>query len=328
MQYGAALVAQEDLPVWPPSSEWAMALMPYVQLGYTFLYYDLFGPLERRLNRALRGRPPAEEPANAGIEGAPAGAAQQAAAAPAEAGNEEQAGGVWDTAMNLGRAALGLFLDWRVEVEIQEEVEFRIGGGGNDQAAVAGHAQGEDHLGDGEDGEDEFQILAGDAAVQVPPPLPPAAAAEQPRQQANQQNQNNQGRDQDQRHGNDNNNNNNDNDAGAGAGAPPETSYLTEIINSVVTSLLFPAISYGMGELIRAAAPKSWVTRPWRARAPTGLLQERWGRSLVGGCLFVVLRDAVTLYTKYRRVQVKANRRVRNVERRVSGVEQSRPGEG
>jgi hypothetical protein len=69
-----------------------------------------------------------------------------------------------------------------------------------------------------------------------------------------------------------------------------------------------------MGELIRATLPKARVTRGWRR--PAGLLQEQWGRSLVGGCLFVVLKDAIALYTKYRRVQVKANRRVRNVERR------------
>jgi hypothetical protein len=96
------------------------------------------------------------------------------------------------------------------------------------------------------------------------------------------------------------------------------TSFFGLIVNSVVTSLLFPAISYSMGELIRAIAPKGWVspTRSWRSRAPPGLLQQRWGRSLAGGCLFVVLRDALALYTKYRRVQVRTKRKIRNVDRK------------
>lgn len=296
--------------------------MPYVHLGYTFLYYDLFGPLERRLNRALRGRPPPDDAANARAEEARADAA-----APAAAANEEQADdGVWNTVLNFSRAALGLFRNWRVEVEIEDEVEFMIGGGGNDQPPGADGRADEDEGNPAEDndddeGEEEFQILARVAVGQpAPPPPPPAAADQQPpaRQANNQQNQNNQNPRPNNNNNNNNNNiNNNNNDAGAGAQA--ETSYLTMLLNSMATSLLLPAISYGMGELIRLAAPKSWVVArpPCRGgRGSTGLLQERWGRSLVGGCLFVVLRDAVALYTKYRRVQVKTHRKVRNVERK------------
>jgi hypothetical protein len=225
---------------------------------------------------------------------------------------------MWGTVVNLGRAALGLVLDWRVEVEIEEEVEFRIGPVDDNED---GHAHDED------DEEEEFQILAGDAPAepaQLPPPpappaQPPAAAPAQPQVNPNPQDHNN-NQQQQQPPNNHNNNNNND--------PQPDTPYLTEIINSMVTSLLFPAISYGMGELIRMAAPRAWV-RPWRGPgAPTGLLQERWGRSLVGGCLFVVLRDAVALYTKYRRVQVKANRKVRSVERRRDVQEGLRRGVG
>jgi len=317
---GAILVAHDELLTWPPSPRWAMTLMPVVQLSYSYLLYDFFGPLERRLNRALRGLPAAENDAAPGAEAGPAGAAPQAAAAAAAARDEEEAEGLWGAFANLGRAVLGLFLDVRVEGAgnvdagvAEEHFEIRIGAEVEDDQddLDAGHILGEEDL---EEGDDGFQLLAEAAAQhedqqepadrEQPQPQPPAA--EQPEPQAAQPNQpppqNQNGR----------NNQRRNNDA-------PETSYLTLIINSVVTSLLFPAISYGMGELIRAAAPKSWVTpaRVWGRKGPAGLLQQRWGRSLVGGCLFVVLRDAIALYTKYRRVQVRTKRRIRNIERWV-----------
>ena len=77
---------------------------------------------------------------------------------------------------------------------------------------------------------------------------------------------------------------------------------------------MFPVVSYGMGELLRITVPKAWVASPG-SRPPTGLLQQRWGRSLVGGCLFVVLKDKFPLYIKYRRVEVKRNRKVRSVKK-------------
>ncbi|KAK4040230.1 hypothetical protein C8A01DRAFT_46389 [Parachaetomium inaequale] len=327
--YGATLVAQDDLPSWPPSPRWAVALMPLVQLSYSYLLYDLFGPLERRLNRALRGLPATEDDAAPGAEAEPAVAAPEPAAGAAAVRNEEEVDGLWGAVANLSRAIIGLFADdpaegaGNVEVEIAEHFEIRIGGGGDDD-------EGEDEddvdvgqiLGEADlvEGEDEFQLLAEVAAqdedqpqpedqqAQQPQPQPQPPAAEQPEPQPAQpnqpppQNQNNQ------------NNQRRNNDG-------PETSYFSLIINSVATSLLLPAISYGMGELIRATAPRSWVApaaRSWRgAKTPAGLLQQQWGRSLAGGCLFVVLRDAIALYTKYRRVQVRAKRRVRNVERRA-----------
>lgn len=48
-------------------------------------------------------------------------------------------------------------------------------------------------------------------------------------------------------------------------------------------------------------------------------LQMRWGHSLAGACLCYVLRDAFALFYKHRKVQVKKNRRVRNVARKSVG---------
>ncbi|KAI0000606.1 hypothetical protein F4779DRAFT_604689 [Xylariaceae sp. FL0662B] len=89
-------------------------------------------------------------------------------------------------------------------------------------------------------------------------------------------------------------------------------------INFLAGTLLFPGVCYGMGELLRLALPSRFVTRP--AFGPsTGLLQERWGRSLVGGCLFVVLKDAFFLYVKYRKMMNRSSRRIKNAENRPPG---------
>ncbi len=292
--------------------------MPFVQLTYSHLFYDVFGPLDRRLNRALRGRPANEEEAAPQDEAGQGVAAPEPAAGAVAARGEEEDGGIWGPVVNLSRAFLGLFGDLPamgdVDLEVEEHFEFRIGGGDEDQdQAGGGQLLGEEDLMEGEDG---FQILAGDAEEQHqrPPAAEEPSAVERPaeavraelpaplvapqNQQPPPQNQNNRRR------------NNNNNNRPLGETVSP----FFLLINSVVTSLLLPVISYGMGELIRTVAPKGWVTRSWLK--PRGLLQQQWGRSLVGGCLFVVLRDAVSLYTKYRRVQTRSNRRVKNVERR------------
>ncbi|KAI0376284.1 hypothetical protein F5Y04DRAFT_266825 [Hypomontagnella monticulosa] len=87
-------------------------------------------------------------------------------------------------------------------------------------------------------------------------------------------------------------------------------------VNLLAGALLWPEICYGMGELLRLALPARFVTRP-RFGANTGILQERWGRSLVGGCLFVVLKDAFFLWVKYRRTMNRSSRRIKNAENRT-----------
>lgn len=276
--------------------------MPVVQLGYSYLMHDLFGPLERRLNRALRGLPATEDEAE-----------PQVAPNRPVVRDEEEADGFRGAWANLARAVRGLFgdddddaadaadaadeppaADW----EVHHHLEVRIGGGG-----------GGDNAEEEDTDEEDIIDVPNEAAQQQrdvpqepqPQPQQQPPAAQQPEPQAA-QNQNVEG-------GN----------AGNIAGENNDpASFFGLIVNSVVTSLLFPAISYSMGEIIRAIAPKGWVSpaRSWRSRAPPGLLQQRWGRSLAGGCLFVVLRDALALYTKYRRVQVRTKRKIKNVDRK------------
>lgn len=86
-------------------------------------------------------------------------------------------------------------------------------------------------------------------------------------------------------------------------------------VNFLAGALVWPGVCHGMGELLRLALPSRFVTRP--ASGPnTGILQERWGRSLVGGCLFVVLKDAFFLWVKYRRLMNRSSRRIKNAENR------------
>ncbi|KAK0742143.1 hypothetical protein B0T21DRAFT_360692 [Apiosordaria backusii] len=368
--YSTFLVGRNQPLVWPPSPVWAIALMPSVQFAYTFLYYELFGKLEKRLNRALRGRPMDEEPRNEAEQQQPptaAGAAPANGQQQQQQGGQQQGGaggnqregehgeeGMWDLVANLGRAVAGLFGDddeaegdlgdedrARVE-DLVFEVELHLDAGGHDHDHDHDH-----HHHDHDNDQEELQHilhehLLNDVALAAPPVAVPPPA--QPAQQQQQQPQN----PPPQPNNNNNNNRRNRNRDNEVARPPPgpngegETNFLSLFLNSIVSSLLMPVISFGMGEAIRVLAPKSWVTRSlfqrdsfwssiWggsgrRRINPSGgtgngtyapsILQHQWGRSLVGGCLYVVLRDAWSLYVKWRRVQVKQNRRVKNVERR------------
>lgn len=98
---------------------------------------------------------------------------------------------------------------------------------------------------------------------------------------------------------------------------------LSNVSNSIVGALLLPGISFAMGEVLRLILPRSWTTAPPRnhwlfgpsASGRPGLLQQQWGRSFVGGCLYVVLNDAIRVYSKSRQVAAMQNRRVKNVDR-------------
>lgn len=99
---------------------------------------------------------------------------------------------------------------------------------------------------------------------------------------------------------------------------------LSSVSNSIVGALLLPGISFAMGEALRLILPRSWTTAPFARNhwlfgpSPSGrpgLLQQQWGRSLVGGCLYVVLNDILRVYSKSRRVAAMQNRKVKNVDR-------------
>lgn len=84
----------------------------------------------------------------------------------------------------------------------------------------------------------------------------------------------------------------------------------------VLGALVFPAISASMGGLLKYVLPKSWTTpSSVLERSRPGLLQTRWGRSVVGGCMFVLLKDALVLYCRWKLAQTHRRRKVLNYER-------------
>lgn len=81
---------------------------------------------------------------------------------------------------------------------------------------------------------------------------------------------------------------------------------IAKVVTTVTGALFFPAISSGMGEILKALLPPRLVSYSRGG----GLLREKWGRTVVGGCLFVVLKDVVTLYVKWRRAKDFGKRKV------------------
>ncbi|KAG4032131.1 hypothetical protein MFRU_007g00450 [Monilinia fructicola] len=72
-------------------------------------------------------------------------------------------------------------------------------------------------------------------------------------------------------------------------------------------AVLFPAISSLMGSALKYVLPSIWM----RARGgKPGFLQHKWARSVVGGCLFVVLKDVVVLYCKWKKARDFGRKRV------------------
>lgn len=289
-----------------------MTILPWVSFSYNRIYYDLFGAYERRLNQALRGRGPPSEDAPA-IEGGNNEGGQQLNV---EADNggvaQEDDEGYFAQALRVGNAVLNMLGDDNNDDEVVAEIELQIGHGADEQAAVeelqeelVGIAgiNSDEGVAVVEQGQDEAQVPANEPAGENAGD----AAATAPVVHLEAQNDN-----QAAAPNNDNNNQ-----------APEEpireargtSTTLTDLVNGVVSALSIPIVCWGAGEVLRITLPTSWVMRQ-NARAATGLLQEQWGRSLVGGAVFIVARDMVNLYTKHRRVEVRKHRKVRNVPRR------------
>ncbi|OCT47137.1 hypothetical protein CLCR_02456 [Cladophialophora carrionii] len=84
---------------------------------------------------------------------------------------------------------------------------------------------------------------------------------------------------------------------------------------TILGALVFPAVAAGMGNLISFALPTSWLTYRNYTNGRPGLLSTKWGRSVVGGCLFVVLKDAIMLYCRWKLAQSHRQRRIMNFDK-------------
>lgn len=89
----------------------------------------------------------------------------------------------------------------------------------------------------------------------------------------------------------------------------------TTIAEKVLGALFFPTIASLSGDLLARLLPRSWTAKLVGTVRATGLLQEKWGRSIVGACLFVVLKDAVMLYVRWKMASQHRRRRVLDFDR-------------
>lgn len=316
-KYGASLVLRDDMPTWPPSPAWVATVLPWVSFSYNRLYHDIFGAYERRLNKALRGRGVPTEELLAADENNNGGEQQINGAADEAAAVQDEDDGYFAQALRVGNAVLNMMGDDNNDEEVVAEIELQIGPGEDEQAVVqelqdelnelAGAEGDQGIIVVNEDGAEEPAQPAGEGNDEAADP-PPAIQIE--RQQAP-NNDNNPAAD--------GNNNNNQAPEEPIREARGTSTTLTDLVNGVVSALTFPLVCWASGEVLRYTLPTHWVTRP-HPRVVTGLLQEQWGRSLVGGAVFIVARDMVNLYTKHRRVEVRKHRRVRNVPRRTKAV--------
>ncbi|RPB21023.1 hypothetical protein L211DRAFT_841004 [Terfezia boudieri ATCC MYA-4762] len=77
----------------------------------------------------------------------------------------------------------------------------------------------------------------------------------------------------------------------------------SNVTNSIVGALLLPSVSALMGSLLG------------RIPALRKKLPESFHRSILGGCLFVILKDCITLYYKFKRAQQHRSRMILNYQR-------------
>ncbi|EWC43801.1 hypothetical protein DRE_07310 [Drechslerella stenobrocha 248] len=86
-----------------------------------------------------------------------------------------------------------------------------------------------------------------------------------------------------------------------------------ETANLVVGALLFPGVVASMGGLL--------------GRIPLirKVLPEKFHRNILGGCLFVLIKDIFTLYYKYKRAKQRRSREIVNYQRRAVAKEGAKP---
>ena len=109
----------------------------------------------------------------------------------------------------------------------------------------------------------------------------------------------------------------------AGAPAPPQDRWehfldinIVGAVQKAMGALLFPSIAAAMGQGLKMVLPRTWTTPPIRGldKYPAGFLQSRFGRTILGGCLFVVLKDALQFYSIYQLATSHKHRRILNYD--------------
>ncbi|KAK0383003.1 hypothetical protein NLU13_8919 [Sarocladium strictum] len=317
---------------WPPSPQLAMAILPYIRSTYFNLWRETVLPYEIKLNRQLLGLPPLEENNNngrnnqnqnnggqnnnrdeqrnaeGGIMGMLQGLLDVLDPEDEDFEGEDEAGGdmrIIQREVNAGGIA-GIELELVIEEVGPEGAEPPAQNAENENeprdqgAAFEDNDQGvqiidawDDALEDGtaqnnDAAQEEEHDAAPAPAIALAPPqaVEPAAPEDHEAPQA------------------------------PPARRPSLGTILLNISNAFVGALALPVVSFAAGELLRLALPYSWTAKPIGLHRARGLMQEQWGRSVVGGCIYVVVRDAMRVYAKQRKVAAMGTRKVKNVERK------------
>lgn len=271
-----------DFPSWPPSASLAFAVLPYLRQAYNSIYKRLFAEKEKQWLREIQPR-----------------VGQGQADGAADGGNAGQDPAVEDRDdenMFEVRIDGGIWEDWEDEENIPQDQPAAPNA---PPPAAQGERPGAQPPAQQDGQADAPPNIADNRANAGPEQAGPAQA--NPRQQQQQQPQANPA------------------PAAAGNNGERRLSFSPiAMAHSVLGALIFPSIAGMSGELLKLVLPRAWTSAPtsrFGARAPArGLLQEKWGRSLVGGCLFVLVKDAVLLYVKWKMAQMHRLRRVVDYE--------------
>ncbi|KAI6839700.1 hypothetical protein KC365_g9916 [Hortaea werneckii] len=291
---------------WPPSASLSFAVLPYIRSAYNYYYEKVWAEKERRWLKEIQPRTAQLQEGADGDAGAEGG--QQQGAQGGDADNIFEVridGGIWE--------------EWG-DADAEEVVEEEEDPGQPQPDAqqnrpapqvhppeVDGVAQVPPPPGQAHDNQGE--------GVGVDEPRAPQPQLQRQHQQAQQAAQAAQ----------------NAGGGGGGAGERRLSFSPTAIAETVLGALLFPTLAGLSGELLKLALPRSWTSPgPSNIYVPVGnagsligrlpakgLLQEKWGRSLVGGCLFVVVKDCVMLYVRWKMASMHRERRVVDFDRRT-----------
>lgn len=265
---GRAGMEGVDLLQWPPSAEFAFAVLPYVRGAYNAVYKRWAAPVMKRWMEEL-------EPRGTNVEG------NEGPDAVVEEVEEE------DNVVEI-RVDGGIFEDWEGnEAEVARHLQWAQGG------VPEPPQEDRDQQQRPNDAFADLPNLVPDAPPQAeeaaPPPQipdnrPPAA------------------------------------DVPAGANGinlqPNQRDVLSisgaGIFQTVLGALLFPTLAGLAGEVLKVSLPTRWIMGNGRQRT---FLGAKWARTLVGGCLLVLGKDALMLYVRWRMGVMQRSRRVLDYER-------------
>ncbi|SPO03994.1 uncharacterized protein DNG_06677 [Cephalotrichum gorgonifer] len=288
--YSATFLRSPEAMTWPPAPQLAFASLPCIGMVYIKLKNELFGSMEARWDRAIRGLPEAVEGAQApqagvgGLRDIINNFADGLQGGPPEDDLGEDRVEIWFDERD-GQDGAELVIDLIEEIEVPDEEapveEIPHPGPGGQPADVEPRQDLPQ--------QEAEQGPRAEQPEQGPAPGPAAPLPDAQRRPA------------------------------AVERAAVRYS-IRDLTSTILGALFLPSVSFVAGELLRLALPKAWTSMPRPPRSlifsspyrlgPTGLLQERWGRSLVGGCAYVVLKDMFRLYVKYRRAAIRPRRRV------------------